>query len=219
MNSLAKDLGKSLAKNSIPVSVEFLENGIDELISNNVLRDVPILNSIGAVIRSGKDLYERNLLKQTSAFLLEFNSGTIDEEKLQKYKEKLENDKEKTSELERVLLILNNNIDVEKSKYLAKLFTAYINEKITWDEFCEFSDMTNRLFIEDFRLLKALWSNGSYFSKGGDNFRAERIYSVGIIGIRNNNIVITGEPQGLGGRCLNLLGQKYCDIIFMEGDS
>lgn len=214
MNSLADDLGKSLSKNIVPVSVEFLENGIDELISNNVLRDVPILNSIGAVIRTGKDLRERNLLKQTSAFLSEFNSGTINEEKLQKYKEKLDTDKEKKSELERVLLILNNNIDVEKSKYLAKLFTAYLNEQITWGEFCEFSDVTNRLFIEDFRLLKALWSNSGYLSKDSDNFRAERIYSVGIIGIRNNNIVITGEPQGLEGRALNLLGQKYCDIIF-----
>ena len=219
MNSLADDLGKSLSKNIVPVSVEFLENGIDELISNNTLRNIPILNSISAVIRIGKDLHERNLLKQTSVFLSEFNSGAIDEEKLQKYKEKLEDDKKKISELERVLLILNNNIDVKKSKYLAKLFTAYINEKITWDEFCEFSDVTHRLFIEDFRLLKALWSNSSYLSKGGDNFRAERIYSVGIIGIRNNNIVITGEPQGLGGRCLNLLGQKYCDIIFSGGDS
>ena len=73
MNSLADDLGKSLSKNIVPVSVEFLENGIDELISNDALRDIPILNSIGAVIRIGKDLHERNLLKQTSAFLSEFN--------------------------------------------------------------------------------------------------------------------------------------------------
>ena len=219
MKTLSESLKESLSKNIIPVSIDFLENEMDTFISDGTFRSIPILNSICGVIKVGKDLHERNLLKQTFAFLSEFNSGTIDEGKLQKYKERLESNKEKTSELERVLLILNNNIDVEKSKYLARLFTAYINEKITWDEFCEFSDMTNRLFIEDFRLLKALWSNGSYLSKGGDNFRAERIYSVGIIGIRNNNIVITGEPQGLGGRCLNLLGQKYCDIIFREGDS
>ena len=56
MNSLAEDLGKSLSKNAIPVSVEFFENEIDELISNNVLRDIPVLNSISTVIRIGKDL-------------------------------------------------------------------------------------------------------------------------------------------------------------------
>ena len=218
MNSLAKDLGKSLAKNSIPVSVEFLENGIDGLISNNVLRDVPILNSIGAVIRTGKDLHERNLLKQTSAFLVEFNSGAIDEEKLQKYKEKLEDDKEKASELERVLLILNNNIDVEKSKYLAKLFTAYINEKITWDEFCEFSDITNRFYMEDYRILRMFWDNRSTPNmKAGDEFRAERIYSAGIVGI--NPAAVSNGAHVVHGRKLNHLGKTYCDIIFGGGDS
>lgn len=217
MSSLADDLGKSLSKNIVPISVEFLENGIDELISNNVLRNIPILNSIYGVIRVGKDLHERNLFKQTSAFLLEFNSGTIDEEKLQKYKEKLENDKGRISELERVLLILNNNIDVEKSKYLAKLFTAYINEKISWNEFCEYSDIINRLFMEDVSILKTIWSNTVPQPKDGDNFRIERIYSYGIIG--NTFTALTDGGQGYNGRVLNEIGKKFCDIILREGDS
>lgn len=218
MNSLADDLGKSLSKNIVPVSVEFLENEIDELISNNVLRNIPILNSICGVIRVGKDLRERNLLVQTSTFLSEFNSGTIDEEKLQEYKEKLEDDKKKISELERVLLILNNNIDVEKSKYLAKLFTAYINEKITWDEFCEFSDITNRFYMEDYRILRMFWDNRSTPNmKAGDEFRAERIYSAGIVGI--NPATVGNGAHVIHGRKLNRLGKTYCDIIFGGGDS
>jgi len=217
MNSLADDLGKSLSKNIVPVSVESLENGIDELISNNVLRNIPILNSICGVIRVGKDLRERNLLIQTSTFLSEFNSGTIDEEKLQKYKEKLEDDKKKISELERILLILNNNIDVEKSKYLAKLFTAYINEKISWNEFCEYSDIINRLFMEDVRILKTIWSNTVPQPKDCDNFRIERIYSYGIIG--NTFTELMDGGQGYKGRVLNKIGKKFCDIILREGDS
>ena len=216
MNSMADDLGKSLSKNIVPVSVEFLENGIDELISNNVLRNIPILNSICGVIRVGKDLRERNLLVQTSTFLSEFNSGTIDEEKLQKYKEKLKDDKKKISELERVLLILNNNIDVEKSKYLAKLFTAYINEQITWDEFCEFSDITNRFYMEDYRILRMFWDNRSTPNmKAGDEFRAERIYSAGIVGI--NPAAVGNGTHVVHGRKLNHLGKTYCDIIFNNG--
>ena len=102
MKSLSESLKESLSKNVIPVSIDFLENEVDNLISNDTFRSVPILNSIYGVIRVGKDLHERNLLKQTSAFLVEFNSGTIDEEKLQKYKEKLEDDKKKISELMRI---------------------------------------------------------------------------------------------------------------------
>lgn len=219
MSSLADDLGKSLSKNIVPVSVEFLENGIDELISNNALRNIPILNSICGVIRVGKDLRERNLFKQTSAFLLEFNSGTIDEEKLQKYKEKLEDGKGRISELERVLLILNNNIDVEKSKILAKLFTAYINEQITWGDFCEFTDATDRLFLEDLRILRALYDNPNEAPRIGDNFRSERLYAIGLIGI---NLHIMGpdmETMGWKGRTLNSIGRKYCDIIFNKEKS
>lgn len=213
MNSLAKDLGNSLSKNVIPVSTEFLEDEIDTLISNDVFRSVPIFNSISAVIRIGKDLRERNLLKQTSTFLSEFNSGTINEEKLQKYKEKLEDNKEKLLELERVLFLLNNNIDVEKSKYLARLFTAYINEDISWDEFCEFSDITNRFYIEDYRILRMFWDNRSTPKiKAGDKFRAERINSAGIVGI--NPAAVGNGAHVIHGRKLNHMGKTYCDIIF-----
>ena len=139
--------------------------------------------------------------------------GTIDEEKLQKYKEKLKDNKEKASELERVLLILNNNIDVEKSKFLAKLFAAYVNEKITWDEFCEFSDITNRFYMEDYRILRMLWDNRSTPTiKAGDEFRAERIYSSGIVGI--NPTAVGNGAHVIHGRRLNQLGMTYCDIIF-----
>ena len=218
MSSLAESLGNSLSRNTIPISVDFLENEIDNLITNKTLQSIPILNSIIATIRVGKDLRERNLLVQTSTFLLEFNSGIIDEKKLQKYKEKLENDKKKISELERVLLILNNNIDVEKSKYLAKLFTAYINEKITWDEFCEFSDITNRFYMEDYRILRTFWDNKSTPNmKAGDEFRAERIYSAGIVGI--NPAAVGNGVHVIHGRKLNQLGKTYCDIIFGGEDS
>lgn len=218
MNSLTEDLGKSLIKNIVPVSVDFLENEIDTLISNDTFRSIPILNSICGVIRVGKDLRERNLLKQTSVFLAEFNSGTIDEEKLQKYKEKLKYDKEKASELERVLLILNNNIDVEKSKFLAKLFAAYVNGRITWDEFCEFADITNRFYMEDYRILKMFWDNKSAPDmKAGDEFRAERIYSAGIVGI--NPAAVGNGVHVIHGRKLNRLGKTYCDIIFNKETS
>ena len=219
MSNLAEDLGKSLSRNIIPVSFELIESEIDSLIADNALRNIPILNSISAVIGIGKDLHERNLLKQTSAFLLEFNSGAIDEVKLQEYKDRLKKDKEKISELERVLLILNNYIDVEKSKILAKLFAAYINEQITWGDFCELTDATDRLFLEDLRILRALYDNPNEAPRAGDNFRSERLYAIGLIGI---NLHIMGpdmETMGWKGRTLNSIGRKYCDIIFNKEKS
>ncbi len=219
MSSLAESLGKSLSRNTIPISVDFLENEIDNLITNKTLQSIPILNSIIATIRVGKDLRERNLFKQTSVFLSEFNSGAINEKKLQEYKKKLEKNKEKTSELERVLLILNNNIDIEKSKILAKLFTAYINEQITWSDFCEYSDATDRLFLEDLRILRALYENPNETPKIGDNFRTERLYAIGLVGIDFMSFGDKTDMRGWEGRSLNRLGKTYCNIIFNKETS
>lgn len=219
MIDLANTLKDSLSKKAIPVSVDFLENEIDTLISNNTFRNVPVLNAIGSLIEIGKDLHERNLLKQTSIFLSEFNSGLVSEEKLNKYKAKLENDKKKISELDRVLLILNSNIDAEKSKILARLFAAYIDEMISWSDFCEYSDATNRLFIEDLRILRALHENSDATPRIGDNYRTERLYAIGLVGINYISFGNKTDLQGWEGWSLNRLGKTYCDIIFDKEDS
>lgn len=39
---------------------------------------------------------------------------------------------------------------------LARLFKAYINKILTWEEFCEYSEIVNRIFLEDIALLKKL---------------------------------------------------------------
>lgn len=37
---------------------------------------------------------------------------------------------------------------------MSKLYKAYVNEIINWDLFCEYSEMLNRLFIQDLNVLR-----------------------------------------------------------------
>lgn len=84
----------------------------------------------------GLNLRERNLLKQTLNFINEFNKGSISPEKLQQYKIEIEaNPKKAEEELGRCLLILNSNIETIHSRILGKLFSSYVNQSITWDQF------------------------------------------------------------------------------------
>ncbi len=216
MNSLAKWLNESLLKDVVPQCLEFAENEIDDLIQDGVFKNIPVLNGIASVIRAGADLRERNLLRQTAAFLKEFSSGKIDRKKLKKYVEKMEDDKTRKKELDRVLLTLNNNIDIEKSKMLAKLFTAYINETISNELFYEYVEITNRMFMEDFRVLKEIEAGTEDNPREDDKFRVDRIYSLGIIG---NSFYLMGEIYNpIQGRVLNGIGKQYCDIIFGSED-
>ena len=70
--------------------------------------------------------------------------------------------------------------------------------------------------MEDYRILKMFWDNRSTPNmKAGDEFRAERIYSAGIVGI--NPAAVGNGAHVVHGRKLNHLGKIYCDIIFNNG--
>lgn len=215
MNKLTNEFKDSLICNTGDVFKDCLELGIDSFIEDGILKDIPIVNSIVSGLKIAKNIYDRNLLKQTLTFIKELNNGTINKDKLIAYRSTIENNAKKCEEeLERVLLYLNMFIDKEKSIMLAKLFKAYIGQIITWNEFCEYSEIINRIFLEDLLILKYIKEGAKYKGKDGDNFRVERLYSLGILG----NIMFADyeklKENIIEGRVLNTIGKKICNIIF-----
>lgn len=125
------------------------EVGIDSILSEGLLKDLPIFALLVGTTRTIKAIQDRNLLKNTAIFLDEIKSQKIDEVKLKKYKEKLNNKKAAEQELGRVLILLNQYVDNVKSRILGRLFRGYVDQEYTWDKFCELSDILGRLFLDD----------------------------------------------------------------------
>ena len=95
---------------------------IDSILDVGLFKELPIVNILVGIKNTAQNIHDRNLLKQTLEFIKEFNAGTINKEKLQKYKETLEEDSSKAEkELGRVIIILNSTIESEKSKMVANL--------------------------------------------------------------------------------------------------
>ena len=154
-NSIITEFNNSLVINTSDVIQDYMEIGIDSLFENELAKQVPIIKTLVGIAKVGKDLSERNFTKNLIIFLNELNAGTIDREKLIKHQEKLNNDaKLAEKELGRILIILNQVIDNEKSYFLSKLYKAYVNEIINWDLFCEYSEMLNRLYLQDLNVLR-----------------------------------------------------------------
>ncbi|KYG83495.1 hypothetical protein [Roseivirga echinicomitans] len=79
-------------------------------------------------------------------FLEQFHSKGIDENKLKKFKDKFnENSKHRNHVLETILLLNEKFIDTEKSKILANLFSAHIEENLTWEDFFKISFILSNL--------------------------------------------------------------------------
>lgn len=116
----------------------------------------------------------------------------------------------------RVILILDRNIDKEKSVYLAKLFKSYINQEISWCKFCEYSEINNRLFISDINLLIDIKNKNllDTFNRP-DKYKYERLNSLGLIAMsltriggdfskHNKDYIIV----------LTQMGKEFTNILF-----
>lgn len=216
-NSIITEFNNSLVINTSDVIQDYMEIGIDSLFENELAKQVPIIKTLVGIAKVGKDLSERNFTKNLIIFLNELNSGTIDREKLIKHQEKLNNDaKLAEKELGRILIILNQVIDNEKSYFLSKLYKAYVNEIINWDLFCEYSEMLNRLFIQDLNVLRQV-NIGDLSATSGhpEMFRIERLNSIGIIGLTPKTIRIGNDNSRMDSFItLNKHGKLFANIIF-----
>ena len=62
-------------------------------------------------------------------------------------------------ELGRILILLDKNLEIVKSVFEAKFYSAYVDSQISWNEFCELCDVTDRLFFSDLDNLKEAYTN------------------------------------------------------------
>lgn len=186
MNDLVPAFEKSLLETSvIDIGAEYAELGIDYFLSNDALKEIPIVKTIIGLGNIAYNMHTRNMLKQTMTFINEFNRGTIDPDKKERYRKKLQDNPRKSEEeLGRVLILLDRNIDKMKSVFEAKFFCAYINERISWDQFCELCDITDRLFISDIASLKEAYENNGVTINAGITYKHERLISVGLLANR-----------------------------------
>ena len=217
MNEIIPEFNDSLIINSTDIIGDYLELGIDSILENEILKEIPIFKSLLSVGKISKNIRERNCLKNLAIFINELNSGNIDTEKLRLHQEELKrNSKKAEKELGRVLIILDQTIDNIKASILGKLYKAYINQVVNWDMFIEFSEITNRLYINDLKILALIYNgNMNDTSNRADLYRVERLNSLGVIGLAPKSIVIgTGYSRQDSYITLNKIGKMYSDIIF-----
>ncbi len=221
MDELVPVFEDSLFGTSIAdVGIEFAELGIDSILSDGILKDIPIVGTIVGVGKLAHNVHDRNLLRQTLTFINEFNKGLVSHEKKEKHRKKLQSDPKKLeNELGRVLILLDRNIDTIKSSFEAYFYAAYVEEKIKWSEFCELCDITDRLFIADIAILKEAYENSGVKGSSVLSYKHDRLNSVGLL---ENDTRISGGLVFTDPECddeqlymkLTTIGELFCKFAF-----
>ena len=138
---------KSFLLTKDELKADLCELGLEAVFDNSQL---PIATFFKNILKYGYGIHERKLVRNTLYFLIGFQSGNIDEDRLNEYKQKLQNDysyfEEETT---RIVMILENIVEAMRAKIIGCLYMNMINGRITHVEFCEYSDLTNRLYISE----------------------------------------------------------------------
>ena len=193
--NLVEDLKLSLFEKTADVGIDFaelyLDNVLDIVSNNEILKEIPVVKTLYTIGKVGAAIHEKNLLRKTLIFITSFNSKTITPKKLDKYKKKI-NEKPHyvQEELGRVLLILNKILDDSKAQILANLYRNYVEEKINWDEFCEMTDITERIFLTDMAALLKGYENYGLNIGDVESYHIDRLISLGLF---ENFLRLSGE--------------------------
>lgn len=157
---------------------DYLEIGFDNLIDSQILKELPVVNTLRAFCKTACAIRERHFLKKFIIFVYQLNNGKANPKEIEKRKKAA---KEKIKwfydEVEFLSIILDRFDDNFKSKILAETYLDYINLKISFNKLQEYAGVLDRLITQDFNQLYSIYNkDGAYYSVS-----LNRLSSLGII--------------------------------------
>lgn len=154
-NSLSIALKDSLSKNMPDVLQETMELTLDSFIKGGLLKDLPIIKYVASAYNMVNDIRSWHTIRKLAIFIDEFNRGILEENKYDEYMQLLSKDSCRINkELDYIVIIVDRMLEMEKPAMLATLYMAYLEKKISWNEFAKYSIVTERYLYGDYEVLE-----------------------------------------------------------------
>ena len=152
--SLSTAFADSLTEEAVSCISEYAEIGLDALMDDGILKDIPIVATAISLYKIGGSIKERHNLKKLMVFLNELNKGIADNIQRWDYINKFKNnEKFRNQEIEYLLVLIDRYISYDKAQMLAKLYLAYLNGMIIWEELTMYAEVVDRFLLLDCRTL------------------------------------------------------------------
>lgn len=194
--SLALSFEHSMTTEISDLVGQYAEIGLDAMIEDGIFKDIPIVSTFAAIYRLGNNIRDKHAAVKLVAFLNEFSKGILDEEKRKEYQAKFaSNEKFRNQELSYIMILIDRYISLEKPEMLAKLYLAYLDEIIVWEEFTMYAEVIDRFLLLDCKMLVS--ESNTYIvyrNIGGESVL--RLVALGLMAEKPNNSRV--ELDGLG---------------------
>jgi len=121
---------------------EYGEIIIDSNLETKILKEIPVLSTITSLYSFGNSIHKMIFIKKIYRFL--FQIRDISTENRIQFIDKINNSEKYENSVGETLIEIINKIDSEKKpKIIGNLFKAFLEEKITYEEFIDYTHLVN----------------------------------------------------------------------------
>lgn len=142
--SLVETISKSDLKD---VGKELLEIGVDEIIAEGLLKELPIINIISGFWKTGLAIRDKRFISKLLYFLNE--SSKLSQKERERLIENLEEDKFQKEAGEKLIALVDNLETKSKARLLGKTLYLFGKKLISKEEFWRISFIIEKLPITD----------------------------------------------------------------------
>lgn len=197
-------LSNSLGAELSGVGVELLEVGVDSVLNDGVLKDLPIVGSVVGLIKAGVAVKERFYIKKLLTFLREFSS--INENQRIKFiTEELSDDSKRERFGETMLNLIERNDDSKKFSLYARVFEVHFCNSLSYEDTIRMCMMIDRTYYSDLEYILD-FSDGSF----GEQEKAGELYKSGFLSFSGLDAG-TFDDEESGGIVYTI--NRYGDIL------
>lgn len=209
------------------LTADFSEIVLDNFIDNEMLKEVPIIKSLVGIKKGYSQINEQLFLKKVMAFLSQ--SKKIKAKQRCAMINKINNSKKYRVKIgEKLLYLIDKCDDWEKSELLSVFFNAFIESKISYEDFMKIAKIIEKLTIIDLKIFQKIvinnnddFSNNDFSGEDGvDDLMNSGlfIYYIDEINIEDNEVY--EEPRVpykvIGGEMIidvSAMGIKISEIL------
>lgn len=137
----------------IEVGVDLSEIGLDSLLTDETIKEIPIIKTVFAFVKLGANIHDKLFLKKLLSFLQ--GLAKVDPKDRKKMITKIDDSKKYRVKVgEKLLYLIDKSNDWTNSNLVGKLFILFLEEKITIEEFITTAEIISRTSTIELNALK-----------------------------------------------------------------
>lgn len=139
------------------LGLDFANLTLDDIDKHPILNQIPFLKLFLSSAKTIISITDRFLLKKTLRFVSKLQLGNLSKEDIEKFDKRFKDKSKRMAEVERLLVLLDKQIEIEKIDYIANLFAAWVHSKISNEEFRDYTEILDKILTSDICAIGKIW--------------------------------------------------------------